>query len=72
MQQVQGIYTNRTTKKITAIQDNLLYKAEKPSVRLSVLFGTLITQLCQHRLKQDLLEMKALFLRIAKCIFTSL
>ena len=30
------------------------------------LFGTLITQPCQHGLKQDLLEMKAVPLRIKK------
>ena len=49
---------------------NLLYKAEK---KLSVcIFGTLITQPCQHRLKRDLLEMKAVSLRITKFIFTSL
>ena len=50
----------------------LLYKAEKPSVCLSALFGTLISQPCQHGLKRDLLEMKAVSLRITKFIFTSL
>ena len=54
----------------------LLYKAEKPSVclsvRLSALFGTLISQPCQHVLKRDLLKMKAVSLRITKFIFTSL
>ena len=41
------------------------------SVRLSVYtFGMLITQLCQHGLKRDLLEMKAVSLRITKFIFT--
>ena len=53
----------------------LLYKAEKPSVcpsvRLSALFGTLITQPWQHVLKRDLLEMKAVYLRITKFIFKS-
>ena len=55
----------------------LLHKAEKPSVCLSIrllsaLFGTLITQSCQHRLKRelwDLLEIKAVSLRITKFIF---
>ena len=35
---------------------SLLYKAEKPSVRLTV---TPLSQQCQHRSKRDLLEMKA-------------
>ena len=43
------------------------------SVRPSVcIFGMLITQPCQHGLKRDLLEMKAVSLRIAKFTFTSL
>ena len=51
----------------------LLYKAEKLSVVcLSALFGMLISQLCQHGLKWDLLEVKAVSLRITKFIFTSL
>ena len=54
----------------------VLYKAEKLSVclsvRLSALFGTLIAQPCQHRLKRDLLEMKAVSLKITKFVFTSL
>ena len=55
---------------------SILYKAEKPSVRLSVhpsaLFGTLISQPCQQGLKRDLLETKAVSLRITKFIFKSL
>ena len=55
---------------------SLLYKAEKPSVCLSVcpsaLFGTLITQPCQHGLKRDLLEMKVVSLKMTKFIFTCL
>ena len=51
-------------------------KAEKPSVCLSVrpsaLFGTLITQQCQHGLKRDLLEMKVVSLKMTKFIFASL
>ena len=54
------------------LSKSVLYKAEKPSVCLSALFDTLITQPCQHGLKQDLLEMKAVPLRITKFIFTSL
>ena len=38
------------------------------SVCLSALFDTLITQLCQHRLKRDLLKMKAVALKITKFI----
>ena len=49
---------------------SLIYKAEKPSVCLSVcIFGTQITQLCLHRSKRDLLEMKAMSLRIIEFIF---
>ena len=52
---------------------SLLYKAEKPSVRPSVcIFGTQITQPCQHGLKRDLLEMKAESSRMMKFIFKSL
>ena len=52
---------------------NLLYKAEKPSVCLSVrLTVTLISQPCMHRLKPDLLEMKAESSGTAKYIFKSL
>ena len=54
---------------------SLLYKAEKPSVHLSVRPSVcimLITQPCLHRLKQDLLEMKVVSLRITKFIFKSL
>ena len=54
---------------------SLLYKAEKPSVCLSVCLSvcvTLISLLCQHGLKRDLLEMKAVSLRITKFIFKSL
>ena len=55
---------------------SLLYKAVKLksclSVCLSALFGTLISHPCQHGLKRDLLEMKAVSLRITKFIFTSL
>ena len=47
----------------------LLYKAEKPSVRLTV---TPISQPCMHRLKPDLLEMKAESSGTAKYIFKSL
>ena len=51
----------------------LLYKAEKPSVCLSVcIFGMQISQPCQHGLKWDLLEMKAVPLKITKFIFKSL
>ena len=42
------------------------------SVRPSALFGTLISKPCQHGLKRDLLEMKAVSLRITKFIFKSL
>ena len=42
------------------LDQNLLYKAEKPSVSLSAcIFGTLITQQSLHGLKQDLFELKA-------------
>ena len=51
---------------------SLLYKAEKPSVCPSTLFGTMISQPCQRGLKRDLLEMKAVSLRITKFIFKSL
>ena len=52
---------------------SLLYKAEKLSVCLSVyIFGTLITQQCLHRLKRDLLEIKAVSLNNTKFIFISL
>ena len=51
----------------------LLYKAEKPSVRLSVcLTVTPISQPCMHPLKPDLLEMKAESSGTAKYIFKSL
>ena len=51
----------------------LLYKAEKPSVRLSVRRTvTPISQPCMHRLKPDLLEMKAESSGTAKYIFKSL
>ena len=56
---------------------SLLYKAEKPSVCLSVCLSvrltvTPISQLCMHRLKPDLLEMKAESSGTAKYIFKSL
>ena len=52
---------------------SLLYKAEKPSVRLSVrMTVTPISQPCMHRLKPDLLEMKAESSGTAKYIFKSL
>ena len=56
---------------------SLLYKAEKPSVRLSVcpsvrLTVTPISQPCMHQLKPDLLEMKAESSGTAKYIFKSL
>ena len=52
---------------------SLLYKAEKPSVCLSVrLTVTPISQRCMHRLKPDLLEMKAESSGTAKYIFKSL
>ena len=52
---------------------SLLYKAEKPSVRPSVrLTVTPISQPCMHRLKPDLLEMKAESSGTAKYIFKSL
>ena len=52
---------------------SLLYKVEKPSVCLSVrLTVTPISQLCMHRLKPDLLEMKAESSGTAKYIFKSL
>ena len=54
------------------LDQHILYKAEKPSVCPSALFGMLITQPCQHGLKWDLLEMKAMSLWITKFIFTSL
>ena len=47
----------------------LLYKAEKPSVCLTV---TPISQRCMHRLKPDLLEMKAESSGTAKYIFKTL
>ena len=50
---------------------SLLYKAEKLSVCPSV-GVTLTSQLCQHGLKRDLLELKAVSLRITKFIFKSL
>ena len=56
----------------SALALHVLYKAEKlsvclhPLVCLSALFGMLITQPWQHRLKWDLLEMKAVSLRITK------
>ena len=59
----------------TFTMQHLLYKAEKPSVRLSVcpsaVFGTLITQECLHRFKRGLLEMKAVSLENAKFILIS-
>ena len=54
---------------------SLLYKAEKPSVCLSVrpaFFATQITQQCLHRSKRDLLEMKAVSLTKTKFTLTSL
>ena len=48
---------------------SLLYKAEKLSVRLSV---TTISQPCLHRLKWDLLEMKAESSGTTKFVFKSL
>ena len=48
---------------------SLLYKAEKPSVRLTV---TPLSQQCQHRSKPDLLEMKAESSGTSKYIFISL
>ena len=52
---------------------SLLYKAEKPSVRLSVcLTVTPVSQLCQHGLKRDLLEMEAESSGTTKYIFKSL
>ena len=48
---------------------SLLYKAEKPSVRLTV---TPVSQPYMHRLKPDLLEMKAESSGTAKYIFKSL
>ena len=51
----------------------LLYKAEKPSVCLSVRLTVMpISQPCMHRLKPDLLEMKAESSGTAKYIFKSL
>ena len=50
-----------------------LYKAEKPSVCLSVsIFGMLITQQSLHGLKQDLFKMKSVSLKITEFILTSL
>ena len=41
-------------------EPNLLYKAEKPSVRPSVcLTVTPVSQSCQHRSKRDMFQMKA-------------
>ena len=52
---------------------SLLYKAEKPSVCLSVrLTVTPVSQPCMHRLKPDLLKMKAESSGTAKYIFKSL
>ena len=55
---------------------NPLYKAEKPSIclsiRPSVLFGTVITQQCLYRLKWDLFNMKTVSLGITEFILTSL
>ena len=52
---------------------SLLYKAEKPSVHPSVcLTVTPVSQLCQHRSKRDLLEMKAEYSGASKYIFISL
>ena len=52
---------------------SLLYKAEKPSVRLSVcLTVTPISQPCMHRLKPDLLDMKAESSGTTKYVFKSL
>ena len=48
---------------------SLLYKAEKPSVRLTV---TPVSKQCQHRSKRDLLEMKAESSGTSKYIFISL
>ena len=48
---------------------SLLYKAEKPSVCLSV---TPISQQCQHQSKRDLFEMKAESSKTTKYIFASL
>ena len=53
--------------------DSLLYKAEKPSVRPSVCLTVMpISQSCMHRLKPDLLEMKAESSGTTKYIFISL
>ena len=52
---------------------NLLYKAEKPSVRPSVrLTVTPVSQQCQHRSKRDLLEMKDESSGTSEYIFISL
>ena len=55
----------------TAFDGTNLLKS-RLSVCLLALFGTLITQPCQHGLKQDLLKMKAVSLRLTNFIFTSL
>ena len=49
-----------------------IYKAEKPSVRLSVRTVTLLSQPCQHVLKPDLLDMKAESSGTTKYVFKSL
>ena len=49
---------------------NLLHKVKKPSVHLSVCI-TLITWLCQHRLKWDLLKINAVSLRKTEFILKS-
>ena len=51
---------------------SLLYKAEKPSVCLSVRTVTLLSQPCQDVLKPDLLDMKAESSGTTKYVFKSL
>ena len=50
----------------------LLYKAEKPSVRLSVRTVTPLSQPCQHVLKPDLLDMNAESSGMTKYVLKSL
>ena len=54
----------------TMFSIHLLYKAEKPSVCPSSVFGAQITQQGLHRLKQDLLKMKAVSFKKTNFILT--
>ena len=52
--------------------ENLLYKAEKPSLRLSTLFWSSVPPPSVHGLTSNLHEMKHLSSGIAKFIFKAL